>query len=165
MSGDERGQALLARVRVCVGTAPCVPQRPMRVPNVAPRPRTYLKLSAPPIELERSEALQAGVNRYVFVCLHELAQRAACTHFHIVEARLARHESAFLIAVRSAPPSAAPLNFSTHSGASAAATAVLARDVVPVSAVLLVTRPGKAHESIATAPPTKPQTAGLVSTE
>ena len=63
---------------------------PLQVLVQGPGPALRMKTAKFRQELERSPPLQAALKRYLYVVMVQLAQTAACTRFHVVEARLAR---------------------------------------------------------------------------
>ena len=75
-----------------VGTAPILGVRvsPLRALVQGAGRAWQLDVATLSRELERSPALRRVLHRYVYVLLSQVAQTAACTRFHFVEARLAR---------------------------------------------------------------------------
>jgi len=66
--------------------------------NVSPQ-RALVRGSGPALrmtaasfnrELDSSQALRQGLNRYLYALMAQFAQTAACTSFHVLDARLAR---------------------------------------------------------------------------
>lgn len=63
---------------------------PLRAVVQGAGPALRMDVAAFRRELGQSSALQRELKRYLYVVMGQLAQTAACTHYHVVEARLAR---------------------------------------------------------------------------
>lgn len=63
---------------------------PLQAVVQGPGPALSMATASFQNELALSPALRRMVRRYLYVMIRQLAQTAACTHFHVVEERLAR---------------------------------------------------------------------------
>lgn len=92
LSGKERLEVAMVGSEGMLGLSLMLgfDESPLRALVQGAGPTLRMSADAFVLHLEQSPALQALLMRYLYVLMHQLSRVAACTHFHQLEARLAR---------------------------------------------------------------------------